>query len=60
MGISSTRYEPEIHRKRDGLMMVRADSTIRWLGFWEGLRWRLFGEFPSDCLKATTRPARGG
>lgn len=37
------------HKKRDGWLMVRDDGSCRFLGLWEGVRYRLFGTRPIDA-----------
>jgi len=44
----SDRYRPAVHKKRDGLLLIRQDASVRFLTFWEGVKWRMFGEFPGS------------
>ena len=40
MGVTSARTVPEIHKKRDGYLLCRADGTVRFLGWWESVLYR--------------------
>jgi hypothetical protein len=46
--ISTNRTKVEIHKKRDGFLLCRIDGSARFLGWWEGILYRLGLRQPED------------